>query len=398
MYVILAVFLLVLGLGRAEESGTFLSQGPFPRKVFFLNPSNGQHEERSFKTVEIDSEKNALFVLEDGTSLVLPTSRILAVIPIPPLSIEGFTLSDLDKGYLECSKASRVLPKAIPLVTQWANLVSAKKKRLESEKLEEQAAQGRAIQEAALKKVTEELAFTQKSIAQFDRLNDRKQIQQALESTKSYNPKLLGDPGSVEEAKRYWSFILSLPPRVPIPKQWPLCIPPKELFAISTDHEALSPKIFSYALLGGGILISLLCLSGMINAFRKKEWLVATFFFVLVNALLALGFCLFFIQPAQASSFCSEKSREFFEKGAWQQGDVLEAHLTRQKGKSELQLLVVLGWSYAGIPLYFKLDPDFGKPPQLLSVIEAHVGAFPMPNNLMQQVWSFLSKHYSWAQ
>lgn len=395
---VLAIFLVCVSFARAEEDDIFLSLSPFPRKVFFQNPNSGQPEERKFQRAEIDSEKNALFVLEDGTPLVLPTGRIRAVIPLPPPSTEGFSLSDLNWGYLECSKASRSLPEILPLVTQWESLVSAKKNSLESEQQAEQAAQERAIQEAALEKAAEELAVVLKRLEYFDQLNDRKEIQESLESIKSLNPKLLGDPKRVKEAEDYWSFLLALPPRVAIPKQWPLRVPPEELLAISRDHEAIGPKIFKYVLLAGSFLIPLFCLSRLTQAVREKNWFAAATFLLFGSAVVVLGSGLLMIYPSQAVSLQAENERSFFEKTAWQNGDVLEAQITRQSGKNELQLLVALGSSYGSIPLFFAFDPDFGKPPQLLKVDRASAGAFPIPAVFMQQVWLFVSEKYSWAQ
>ena len=286
---VLAVFIVFVSSMCAEEGDMFLSHSPFPRKVFFQKPGSGQHEARVFQRAEIDAESNALFVLEDGTPLVLPTTRIRAVVPLPPPSTEGFSLSDLNWGYLECSKASRGLPEILPLVAQWESLVSVKRSKAESEKLSEQAAQDRAIQEAALEKAAEELAVVLKRLEKFEQLNDRNEIQEALESVKSLNTKLLGDPKRVKEAEDYWSFLLSLPPRVAIPKQWPLRIPPEQLLANSGDHEAIGPKILNYVLLAGSFLVPLFCLSRLMQAVREKNWFAAATFLLFGSTVVVLG-------------------------------------------------------------------------------------------------------------
>ena len=387
-----------LAVAEGENGDPFLRESPFQKMVVFYNPAQQRDEVRIFEVAEFDDEKNVIFRMEKQVPLVLPANRIQAIVPIAPDDVAEITLIDLKKGLEGCSKVNHSNPEISGNIAKWKNLVSKKEEQIAADKHQEEVRQSKAIQDAALEKAEEELAIVLKKIEFFDQLNDRKEIQEALESVKSLNPKLLGDSKRVKEAEDYWSFLLSLPPRVAIPKQWPLRIPPEQLLANSGDHEAIGPKILNYVLLAGSFLIPLFCLSRLTQAVREKNWFAAATFLLFGSAVVVLGSGLLMIYPSQAVSLQAENERSIFEKTAWQNGDVLEAQITRQSGKNELQLLVALGSSYGSIPLFFAFDPDFGKPPQLLKVDRASAGAFPIPAVFMQQVWLFVSEKYSWAQ
>lgn len=366
--------------------------------VVFYNQAQQKTEVRIFDDAEFDEEKNVVFQMKKQVPLVLPANRIQAIVPIAPDDVAEISLIDLKKGLEDCSKVNDSNPEISGNIAKWKNLVSKKEEQIAADKHQEEVRQSRAIQDAALEKAAEELAIVLKKIEFFDQLNDRKEIQEALESVKSLNPKLLGDPKSVKEAEDYWSFLLSLPPRVAIPKQWPLRIPPEQLLANSGDHEAIGPKILNYILLAGSFLLPLFCLSRLMQTVREKNWFAAATFFLFGSTVVVLGAGLLMSYPSQVLPLRAENERSFFGKTTWQNGDVLEAQITRQNGKKELQILVALGSSYGSIPLFFAFDPDFEKPPQLLKVERASAGAFPIPAIFMQQAWLFVSEKYSWAQ
>jgi hypothetical protein len=387
-----------LFLTAEEIKDPFLSQSSFQKMVVFYNQAQQKTEVRIFDDAEFDEKGNAVFLMEKQVPLVLPANRVEAVVPIAPDDGAEISLIDLKKGLEDCSKVSHTDPEIGENFAKWKNLVKRKEDQIAAEKHQEEVRQSKAIQDAAQEKAAEELAVVLKRLEYFDQLNDRKAIQEALESVKCLNPKLLGDPTRLKEAEDYWSFLLSLPPRVAIPKQWPLRIPPEQLLANRGNHEAIGPKVFNHVLLAGSFLIPLFCLSRLMRAVSGKNWFAATTFGVFGSALVVLVSGLLMSYPSQVVLLRPESEPSFLGKAAWQNGDVLEAQITRQNGKNELQILVALGSSYGSIPLFFAFDPDFGKPPQFLKVDRASAGAFPLPAIFKQQVWLFVSQKYSWVQ
>lgn len=385
-------------LTAEEIKDPYLSQSPFQKMVVFYNQAQQKTEARRFDDAEYDEEKNVVFHLDKQAPLILPSNRIQAIVPIAPDDVAEISLIDLKRGLEDCSKANHSNPEISENIAKWKNLVSNKEKQIADEKYQEEERRSKAIQDAALEKAAEELAIVLKRLENFDQLNNRKAIQEALESVKSLNPKLLGDPKRLKEAEDYWTFLLSLPPRVAIPKQWPLRIPPEQLLANGGDHDAIGPKTFNYVLLASSFLIPLFCLSRLVQVVREKNWFAAATFLLFGSTVVVLGSGLLMSCPAQLLPLWAENERSLFGKTAWQNGDVLVAQITRQNGKNELQILVALGSSYGSIPLFFAFDPDFGKPPQLLKVVRASAGAFPIPAMLMQQVWLFVGEKYTWAQ
>ena len=174
-----------LAVAEEENGDPFLRESPFQKMVVFYNPAQQRDEVRIFEVAEFDDEKNVIFRMEKQVPLVLPANRIQAIVPIAPDDVAEITLIDLKKGLEGCSKVNHSNPEISGNIAKWKNLVSKKEEQIAADKHQEEVRQSKAIQDAALEKAEEELAIVLKKIEFFDQLNDRKEIQEALESVKS---------------------------------------------------------------------------------------------------------------------------------------------------------------------------------------------------------------------
>lgn len=377
----------------AEESGDlFLRQSPFQKMVTFYNQAQQKNETRIFEDAEFDSDKNVVFRMEKQVPLVLPANRILAIFPVTPENTDEFSLIDLKKGLEECSRARNKDTLISEMIVKWQKLVLKKEKQIEAERRQEETRQSKVIQDAALEKAAEELAAVRNYVDNYDRLTRRQQVEKALLLVNQLNPQLFENEVQLQKARRYWEVILSLPPQVPIPTQWPFSIPADQFMTTTSEEGQLPTKPVVMALFFGMVILCTAFISWSLTAFRNQAWLMAILLGGLSLVSLGLLIAVFF------STIKSSGGVQviFFEKADWNDKALSRVTLLRNNEDIQIETILSLGSSFYSLPFKITFDPCEASTPSSLRVNKISVGAIPLPKQAAELVWSQLSPCYSW--
>ena len=331
------------------------------------------------------TSKGVFFRLED-----LPAA---AQVPVAPDEITEIPLSDLKKGLEECSRAKNKDILINEMIVKWQKLVLKKEKQIEAERQQEVTRQSKVIQDTALAKVAEELAVARDYVDNYDRLNRRQQCEKALLLVNQMNPQLFENAVQLQKARRYWEVILSLPPQIPIPTQWPFPIPADQFMKTTFVEGQLPTKPVVMALFFGMVILCTAFISWSLTAFRNQAWLMTILLGCLSLVSLGLLITVFF------STIKSSGGVQviFFEKADWNDKAFSQVTLLRNNEDIQIETSLSLGSSFYSLPFKITFHPSEADTPSGLRVNKASVGAIPLPKQAAEWVWSRLSPCYSWV-
>lgn len=376
-----------------EENDVFLQKSPFPRQVFYENPSTHQHERKGFVQVETDNQGNALFYLKDQVLLVLPLSRISAIVPLPPEKSDEYSLEDLKWALSVCSYQTRKNPEINEITEKWKTLVLEKGKSNEAGRRQNTEAYNKLIREAALEKAAEELAGVQKSVENYQQFSQRHQIQDNLEMINRLNPQLFDDQEQLHNAKRYWENILALPAQIPVPTQWPYQLPGELFFAPAPQAVQIPTNLAAMVIFFSSMLFSAALLSKTFAALRNHSFFPAVLLGALFLAFFSSFVGVFFLMQTPLNGV----QLVLFEKLEWHDKETISVRLLRDKSDIHAEVSLPLGSSFYSLPSFFEFDPGFGSAPSNLRVKKAFLGTFQLPKRFGEWIWSWLSESYAWA-
>jgi hypothetical protein len=378
----------------AEENGDiFLSQSPFQKMVVFVNPALQITESRIFEGAEIDPEKNMVFRMENQVPLILPASRIVAIVPVPPDQSAENSLIDLRKGLEECSKVKDTTPEISQMISKWRILVSEKEKQIGVEKAQEEERKSKAIQDAALEKAAEELAGARHYVDNYDRLAVRSQVEEGLSLINRLNPKLFDHEDQLQKARRYWEFILSLPPKAPVPTQWPFIMPVDQFVKTSNEAGQLPTNTFVLALFFGWVILTIVLISRFQKAFQNQAWVPVIFSGSLCLVIFGFFAATFFFVPQTPGG----ARLVLFEKSEWNDKDFMQIIFFQNKEEIQIEAHLSLGSSFYSLPLNFRFLQGDTTTPSALRVNKAFIGIIPLPKQVGEWVWTQLSPCYDWV-
>jgi len=378
----------------AEENGDpFLRASPFQKMVVFYNPAQQRDEIRIFEDAEFDDEKNVIFQMEKQVPLVLPANRIQAIFPVAPEGTDEFSLIELKKGLEDCSKVKNKKSEVNEMIAKWRDIVSKKEKQIEAERRQDEERQSKMIQDAALEKAAEELAIARNYVDNYDRLARRQQMEEGLSFLSRLNPQLFENEVQLEKARRYWEVILSLPPQVPIPTQWPFPVPADQFMKTTSEEGQIPTKPVVMALFFGLVICNVAFISWFFTAFRNQAWLIAILLGGLSVVFLGLLIAVFFSTPKSSGGV----QVIFFEKADWSDKALSRVALLRSNEEIQIETSLSLGSSFFSLPFKITFNPGEADIPRSLRVNKASVGAIPLPKQAAEWVWSQLGSCYIWV-
>jgi len=378
----------------AEENGDpFLRASPFQKMVVFYNPAQQRDEIRIFEDAEFDDEKNVIFQMEKQVPLALPANRIQAIFPVAPEGTDEFSLIELKKWLEDCSKVKNKKSEVNEMIAKWRDSVSKKEKQIEAERRQDEERQSKMIQDAALEKAAEELAIARNYVDNYDRLARRQQMEEGLSFLSRLNPQLFENEVQLEKARRYWEVILSLPPQVPIPTQWPFPVPADQFMKTTSEEGQIPTKPVVMALFFGLVICNVAFISWFFTAFRNQAWLIAILLGGLSVVFLGLLIAVFFSTPKSSGGV----QVIFFEKADWSDKALSRVALLRSNEEIQIETSLSLGSSFFSLPFKITFNPGEADTPRSLRVNKASVGAIPLPKQAAEWVWSQLGSYYIWV-
>ena len=380
-----------------QEKNDLLSHSPFEKEVVFENPKTGSAERRKFHQAQSDAEHNVVFESNDNPILIIARSRIRGVAPLPPATEDPYSLEELEAGLVQAKTAAGRTPEFHPLVKKWEEAVEKKRRSLALSEIKRKKEQEERIQAAAIETAAEELAKLTQKIENYDQVGARGEMQEGLDSIARIRPELLPEKSKVEQAIKYWSFILGLPVAMPIPKSWPADYAAEQFILISepVGHSFISYATLSLFSIFG--VVGLASLSRLLSAFRQRE-ILSVLVPLICSCLAFVGlWCLFFMQPLVSEFPRKESIEALAGKTSWENGKVVAARLFRKQGEISLAIRISLGSAFFAIPAEFVFRPGLSKTPGAMQVDHAYFGSIPVPNDLAQQLWTFLSARFSWV-
>lgn len=382
-----------LVLAVEENGDPFFRQSPFQKMVILHNPAQQKNEVRIFDEAEFDNEKNVVFRMEKQVPLVLPANRIQAIFPVAPEDTDEFSLIELKKGLEDCSKVKNKNPEVNEMIAKWRKMVSKKENQIEAERRQDEERQSKMIQDAALEKAAEELVVARKYVVNYDRLARRQQMEEGLSFLSRLNPQLFESEVQLEKARRYWEVILSLPPQVPIPTQWPFPIPADQFMKTTSEEGQLPTKLLMMAVFFGLVICITAFISWFLMAFRNQAWLMAIILGGLSLVFLGLLIAVFFSTPKSSGGV----QVIFFEKADWKDKALSQVTLLRNNEDIQIETSLSLGSSFYSLPFKITFNPGEADTPRSLRVNKASVGAIPLPKQAAEWVWSQLGSCYIWV-